>query len=256
MGNDPLKEYKYKEKLELKELEFEVQKINCPSCSKTVPADNLNIHTNIAKCNDCDIIFSFGKQVEKLSDQNNISQDILRPEGVELTHFQDDLDISVEQYWSNMEATLVSLFPLLVIIVTSIFIERFPAPATIFAKATLISFWIASLIGYIAYFFIRKKHRIYIHIDDQDLHIERRPKKFIRDKKYAIEDIDQVYIKSITSSSSTKGVGIFMIVNDINGQKHVELIRSVNSRTKAKYIEQEIEKHLGIKDRRVPDEEI
>jgi len=65
-----------------------------------------------------------------------------------------------------------------------------------------------------------------------------------------------VYIKSITSSSGTKGVAIFMIVNDVNGQKHVELIKSVNSRTKAKYIEQEIEKHLGIKDRRVLDEEV
>jgi len=47
-----------------------------------------------------------------------------------------------------------------------------------------------------------------------------------------------------------------MIVDDPNGQKHVELIKSVNSRTQAKYIEQEIEKYLGIKDRRVPDEEI
>ena len=47
-----------------------------------------------------------------------------------------------------------------------------------------------------------------------------------------------------------------MIVNDLKGQKHVELIKSVNSRTKAKYIEQEIEKQLGITDRRVPDEEV
>jgi len=29
----------------------------------------------------------------------------------------------------------------------------------------------------------------------------------------------------------------------------------VNSRSKAKYIEQEIERHLGIPDRRVPDED-
>ena len=45
-----------------------------------------------------------------------------------------------------------------------------------------------------------------------------------------------------------------MIVNEPTGQKHIELISNVDSRSKAKYIEQEIEKYLGIKDRRVPDE--
>jgi len=88
------------------------------------------------------------------------------------------------------------------------------------------------------------------------LSIERRPRKFIKDKKFPIQEIDQVYIKSIVSSSGAKGAGIFMIVNDVKGQKKVELIKSVSSRTKAKFIEQEIEKYLGITDRRVPDEEI
>ncbi len=256
MGNDPLKEYKYKEKLELKNRNSfpQVQKVDCPSCSETVPGEHLNIQTNIAKCNSCDIIFSISEQVENISHQNDISQDILRPEGVELTHFQDDLDISVEQAWSTIEVILVSLFPMILIIVTSAFVEL--APPTTFFKVGLLSFWLVSIVSYIAYFFIRKKHKVYVHIDDTDLHIEHRPKKLIKDKKYAIEDIDQVYIKSITSSSGTKGVGIFMLVNDVKGQKKVELIKSVNSRTKAKYIEQEIERHLGIKDRRVPDEEV
>lgn len=256
MGNDPLKEYKYKEKLALKNPNSfpKVQKVDCPSCAETIPGEHLNIQTNIAKCNSCDIIFSISEQVEKLSHQNDISQELLRPEGVELTHFQDELDISVASPWTNLEVILVSFFPLLVIIITSIFIERFAA--TTVSVTAVISFWVVSIISYIAYFFIRKKHKTYIHIDDQDLSIEWRPKKFNRDKKYAIEDIDQVYIKSITSSSGTRGVGIFMLVNDVRGQRKVELIKSVNSRTKAKYIEQEIERYLGIKDRRVPDEEV
>jgi len=256
MGNDPLKEYKYKEKLELPkvELESEVQKINCPSCANPVSADNLNIQTNIAKCNHCEGIFSIDKYVEKLSNQNNFSQEILRPEGVELTYFQDELDISVEQPWGDFEKIFMSLFPFFLIMITSGFVEGFsPTPI---AKAGLITIWIASIIGYFAYFFIRKRHKIYFHIDDQYLSIERRPRKFIKDKKFPIQEIDQVYIKSIVSSSGAKGAGIFMIVNDVKGQKKVELIKSVSSRTKAKFIEQEIEKYLGITDRRVPDEEI
>lgn len=256
MGNDPLKEYKYKEQLKLKNLASfpAVQKVDCPSCSNTIPGEHLNIQTNIAKCNSCDIIFSISEQVEKLSLQNDISQDVLRPEGVELTHFQNDLDISVQQPWSILEMILVSIFPFVPFAILPAFIELFPP--TLFFKVSLLSLFFGSFIAYFAYFFIRKKHKIYIHIDDQDLHIERRPKKFIKDKKYAIKDIDQVYIKTVMASSGTKGVGIFMLVNDIKGQKKVELINSVSSRTKAKYIEQEIERHLGIKDRRVPDEEV
>jgi len=43
---------------------------------------------------------------------------------------------------------------------------------------------------------------------------------------------------------------IYVIVNGSNGQKHQKLL-SVNTLTKAKYLEQEIENYLGIKDRKV-----
>ena len=59
----------------------------------------------------------------------------------------------------------------------------------------------------------------------------------------------------MASVNGGKSIGVFLIVNGAHGQKHVELIQSVNTRSKAKYIEQEIERHLGIPDRRVPDEE-
>ena len=248
MNIDPLEEYKFKDKLELKDLK-EVQKVNCPSCSKSVGADNLNIQTNIAKCNSCDGIFSFSKHVEKLSNQHTISQEILQPEGVEISRFRNELDISVEQSWSVFEIICVSFFPFLMVIITTVFIEL-----NVSSDFNII-FWLTSIIGYISYFFIRKRHKIYVHIDNHNLHIERRPKKLIRDKQYAIKDIDQVYIKNLTSGNGASSIGLFLIINSIEGQKHVELIKSVNSRSKAKYIEQEIEKHLGIVDRRVPDED-
>ena len=94
-----------------------------------------------------------------------------------------------------------------------------------------------------------------VHIDNQNLHIERRPKKLAKDKTYAIHEIDQVYLKKDKTWEGKKTTGVYMIVNSIEGQKHVELIKNVNSRSKAKYIEQEIEKQLGIKNRRVPEED-
>ncbi|MEM6964869.1 MAG: hypothetical protein AAF573_08900 [Bacteroidota bacterium] len=255
MAKEPLEKYQYQEKLELKDLKSQlpqVLKVNCPTCQTSVAADNLNIQNNIAKCGSCDVIFSFAEQVEQLTHQHGISQEVLRPEGVELNYFQDELDISVEQPWGNFEIFLVALFPFLVTLVTAIVIKQIPP--TDLAKAGMITFWVASIIGYIAYFFIRKRHKIYVHIDDLHLNVERRPRKFIKDAQYDIRDIDQVYTKNVITSNGTQGFGIFMIVNARAGQQHVELVKSVNSRSKAKYIEQEIERKLGIQDRRVPDE--
>ena len=47
---------------------------------------------------------------------------------------------------------------------------------------------------------------------------------------------------------------VYMIVNSAMGQKHVKLISSVDSLSKARFIEQEIERHLSIPDRRIPEE--
>ena len=256
MDKAPLEKYKFKDRLELGDLKhqrIEAQKIKCPSCTSLVPSVNLNIHTNIAKCNSCDVIFSFRDHVEKLSNQHGISQEILQPEGVEISRFRDELDISVEQNWGIIELILFSLFPLLILLITSIIVERIPS--TDIAKVGLITFWLTSIIGYISYLFIRKRHKTYVHIDDLNLHIEHRPRKFIKDRQYAIQDIDQVYIKNVVSANGVKGIDVLMIVNELGRQKQVELIKYVNSRSKAKYIEQEIERYLGIKDRRVPDEE-
>lgn len=45
-----------------------------------------------------------------------------------------------------------------------------------------------------------------------------------------------------------------MIINGADGQKHIVLISKVLSLSKAKHLEQEIEKHLGIIDREVLEE--
>jgi len=257
MQEDPIEEYKFKEKLDLREITsqpVEIHQINCPSCTQPIPADNLNIQTNIAKCNSCNGIFSFSKAANRLSTEHQLVHEILQPEGVEINHFKEELDISVQQPWGVLETILLSLLPLLLVMFTSFFIERFPANTV--TISTLLALWGTSIAGYIAYFFIRKKHKIYVHIDEKFLSIERRPSKFTKDKMYDIKRIDQIYIKNIISGGTPKGCGIFMIVNDnLIGQQHIELIKSVSRRSIGKYIEQEIEKHLGITDRRVPDED-
>jgi hypothetical protein len=67
--------------------------------------------------------------------------------------------------------------------------------------------------------------------------------------KRIVNDIDQVYIKKENERHS-----IYMIVDNPTGQKHIRLITGLESVSKARYLEQEIERHIGIVDRPVPEE--
>jgi hypothetical protein len=67
--------------------------------------------------------------------------------------------------------------------------------------------------------------------------------------KRIVNDIDQVYIKKKNGLNS-----IYMIVDNPTGQKHIRLIAGLDSISKARFLEQEIERHIGIVDRPVPEE--
>jgi len=89
------------------------------------------------------------------------------------------------------------------------------------------------------------KHKVYITMDDVYLNIQWRPKKLIKDKRFLVRDIEQIYIKKLNGYHN-----VVMMVNQPSGQKQVTLL-SVRSLSKARFLEQEIEKYLKIEDRPV-----
>jgi len=250
----PLEEYQYKEKLELKDLDLpdsSAHKVSCPSCSQAVTADNLDLKTHVAKCGNCNVIFSFSDIVDKVRDSAGFTE-VQKPEGISINQIGNDLEISVRQPWTLFELIGVSFAPVLFVLLTSLFIA-FVAP-TLAGKMVLVTFLVAALTAYISYFFIRKEHRLNVHIDDNHLYIEHRPKKLVKDKSYPIKDIIQIYTKNIAGGNNTMIASVFMVIKGKEGERHIQLIKPVSSLSQAKYIEQEIEKQLKISDRRVPDE--
>jgi len=238
----------HKHKVKLKEvpLDFEesFKRIACPSCSNNVPADNININDKIAKCNSCDIVFPFEKEIASLLPQQRMKQEILRPEGIEIFRYREDLDISIKQPFTILEILLMAFSPL------------FAFPATIlFADGKIswlwfVFWWMVVLTPYLALFY-RSRHKVHVTINDKFLSVEWRPKKLIKDKQVKVEEIHQIYTKTTNGQH-----WVYMIVNGTDGQKHVPLIKNVGSLSKARYLEQEIENHLGITDKQVPEESI
>lgn len=249
---EPLEKYKHKERLELDELvskdEKIFKKVCCPSCDKEVVSDNLNLQNKVAKCGGCNAVFSIEEDLKTVSSKKEIKQAILRPEGIDLFHFQDDLDITVDQYIQGADAWGIVMLPIFAVFSILIYF---------FSDKVDLSPYVPILFSLPALYFIYKgvnyhnsKYKTYIEINDKFLSIKHRPSNFRKDVQYDSNDIDQVYLKH-----SVERHGFFtvhIIVNGIDGQQHKKLL-SISSLSKAKYLEQEIEKYLNIEDRKVPE---
>ncbi|MEM1321021.1 MAG: hypothetical protein AAGG75_12280 [Bacteroidota bacterium] len=236
-------QYKPAEKLELRELKKEYKKINCPSCGGEVNADNLNLQNSIAKCGNCNAVFSIAEEIESLKMKAETKQEIFRPEGIDLFHYRNGLDITIQQHVQGLDIWGIILFPIFAFFSTIIYFAKdIPIYAPIlFTLGTL--FFTYRVLNY-------SKNKTYIDITDQFLNIKSRPKHFRKDKAYAVSEISQLYLKMATDGSGY--FTIHMIVNGLEGQKHEKLL-TVNTLSKAKYLEQEIERYLNIEDRKVPE---
>lgn len=244
---EPLEEYKPIEKLELKGIKKEFpkvfKKVNCPSCEKEVTAENLNLQNSVAKCGSCNVIFSIEQEVEKVKSKTGMKQETLRPEGIDLFFYNDDLEITVQPHIQGIDAYGIVLLPILAIIAIAIFYitEKSIHPYIPLAFSMGALYFIYRGLNY-------SKNKTYIDINDKSLSIKSRPKNLKKDKSYATGDIDQLYIRY--SSDGTGHYTIHMVTNAVEGQKHTKLI-TVNTLTKAKYLEQEIERYLNIENRKV-----
>lgn len=242
MDHEPIEEYK----LKLKNLSLgpkqEFKRIKCPSCGSVIPASNLNINDKIAKCNSCNVVFPFHRNISDLLKNFKAKQEVIKPEGIEIFEYRDEVEFSIQSPFAAFDIIPLAIISLFTFVFTIAFFKEglnWMVPATSWAL----------LMFPIYYLFQRKHHKIFLTFDDKSLHIKWRPKKMIKDKSFPKDEIDQFYIKTAQGYNS-----IFMISNGPDGQKHTSLITGIMSLTKARYLEQEMERHLGINDREVPEE--
>ncbi len=245
---EPFEQYKPAVKLELEELQNEAskvfKKISCPSCAGEVSADNLNLEKSLAKCGSCHALFSIEEEVEALKNKKEVKQKYLRPEGIDLFYYKDDLDITLPQHIHWVDVMGMVFAPPLALLTIFIF----------FAESISVLIPIGFLLVAIYYIykaFRYSSYKTYIDVSHRFLHIKSRPKNLNKDRTYAVNEIEQLYV-SINPSGY---YDIHIIVNGLEGQKHEKLV-TVKTLSKAKFLEQEIEHYLGIVDRVVPEANI
>ena len=245
MDSEPLEKYKLPLKdLSLEPLESlqEFKKVTCPSCNADVSSENININDKIAKCNHCNVVFPFHKSIASFFEQKEEKKELKRPVGVDVFRFKNELDIMIKQPLAGFDYLILFGLPILSFFGSLISIKK---------ELVAIPFLLASIfimiLGVAYYAWLTSKHKMYININQRYLCTKRRPNKFIKDKCFDVNEIEQVYV-AISKEYGTPS--LFIIVNGIDGQKHMPLINGIGSMPKARYLEQEIERYLKIEDKK------
>ncbi|MEM9547146.1 MAG: hypothetical protein AAGA77_14290 [Bacteroidota bacterium] len=241
--------YKLSERLELGGLNVEdtrkFENINCPSCSSEILSADISLQNSMAKCSNCNAIFSIENEIEKVKSKEEVKQQFLRPEGIDLFHYKDELDITLDQHIQGLDLWAISLIPIFALgAIMIFFMSDKPMSPYIPITLTMISlYYIYKGLSY-------SKYKTYIEVNQKFLNIKHRPNNLKKDKSFAADEIDQLYLKPSTEMPGH--FVIHMIINGVEGQRHEKLMK-VNSLSKAKFLEQEIEKYLNIMDRKVPE---
>ena len=242
-------EQKYKDKYKPLDLEFLEEKdfalISCPKCNCETPAANIDLLDKLAKCDNCNAIFSIKDRVVELQSDTS-SEEIAKPVGVDILEYNGQLELTLNQPTSILHILSVSLSPLLALMFLGLFAGK-GISLLIYVSMAFAFAFAYSLVSLIRY----KRNKIFVTVTKKDLAIEYRPKNFINDKFYSSKKIEQLFVKK-----DTNGLTLQMVINEAEGQKTQKLIGRFTDITKAKYIEQEIEQFLGIKNKKVAGEEM
>ncbi len=219
--------------------------VNCPSCNATPAKEDINIHDKIAKCGSCATVYSFDSEVKHLAKTNEKveQEDVARPAGIEKSYFHDELELTMKQPTGGLWIVLVFTM--------AFFAGLF---YIVHIKEGIPFYWSSGFLGLALLSYYKywnsPNDKIYMTVDEKFLSVQYRPKYFEKDKMIRSQEIDQLYVKTLASNYYS----LYAVVNAPEGQKHIKVIKYLETRNKARYLEREIEKYLGIEDRRLPEE--
>jgi len=206
---EPIKEYKSAEKLELPKIKKEFPKpfktINCPSCEESVTADHLNLEKSVAKCSKCNVVFSIQEELSNLNRNNEMKQEVFRPEGIELFYFKDDMEITLDGHVNQWDLTWLILLVSVVIFGGILNVGKGLSMMVPIISVIGSLFFLYRLLNY-------KKNKTYIIVNERSIRVKHRTNTKKEDQTFSAEDIDQVYLKK----SSTQG-GYYLLHLIVNG---------------------------------------
>ena len=228
--------------------------LNCPNCQTHIAADNVNMTKTIAICKSCDNIFNFTREMNFPEPAKPYRQIHHIPPGVEVTEFDDALEINMD--WRRARKSFTFFFAVLwnlfMLVWTTIAFGSGEILMMLFATPfLLIGAWlIYSSFGWLV-------NTTNIYVDEQFVAIEHRPINWLlqKDAYYTPGQVDQLYVKrEKVGSVNDRPVYGYSVMMRLRTGKEIKMVEHLHSENAACLIEQRIEEYMGIVNRPVAGE--
>ncbi len=222
--------------------------LNCPECEFPIHYNDINITKTIAKCKECNNLFTFTEELANTEvPMIYPREEIMIPNGIEMLKLMGELEISIS--WRKSAKHYTLLFAL----IWNVFIG-------FFFMMMLFSGGIGSIIFLAPFLFVgayllyasvgQLINTTYITVDEERISVEHKPINFLvqRDQHFLAEDIKQLFVRRYkTGESNGNPVYAFSVNIKLRNGRTFPLVKELHSANYGKYIEQEIEKFLKIK---------
>ena len=239
-----------------KELDFsgvEHSLLSCPKCNHFISGKDINIEKTIAKCEECQHVFSYEHDAES----KRLKPAAFIPDGVEVLKLRSELDIRLR--WADTTTKGGRWFMLFFTAFWNLIVLPFAVGAIVSGAWGILLFLSAHLsvgLGLMWHLATIYLNQTSISVTKQKIRIRTLPLRslFWKSREIKTDEIRQLYVTRYVQSTSNgepnHAYALYAIMDD--GEK-VSLIRGMNRETQV-YVEQQIEGYLGIKNKKVPEE--
>lgn len=224
--------------------------IRCVSCRKDIPAKDVNLDHALAKCRACHAVFDFRDQV-KTATPSKKREPVPMPTSVVVVEGPRTLDIV--RKWGRGPGYFLLFFAGFWNLLLSSFVFG-PGASDAFTWLFITPFILIGLgTAYTALAILL--NRTIIQVEDSELRVSHHPLPWPGATRVDPTQIHQLYCSEYVAYTQNKRPQYRMKVHALmRDGSHLDLIRGIEDAGQALYLEQLLEEHLGIEDRRVKGE--
>jgi hypothetical protein len=243
--------------------------LTCRSCGANLHADDVNMQAGIATCRYCDAVFAFGHAPRNQAndaltiDGPRTRPTIDRPAG--FTAEEDAYRFRITQRWLSWKVIPLLVFALfwngvVGFMITALFADFFDGSGpdgfeAVFLPLFFIPFVLIGL-GFLYGIAATFINTTTVDVDDRELAVRHGPLPVTGNKTLPALDITQLYCKrhvSRTKNGTSVSYRLHAITQD--GKDH-KLLGNLSNQNHALYLEQQVERVLGLQDKAVAGEAI
>ncbi|MBU2572551.1 MAG: hypothetical protein KKH28_00525 [Elusimicrobia bacterium] len=227
-------------------------KLNCPHCSRTIPAENINIQTAIAKCGSCSAVFGFADKVPGTAPFGSSKRTVELPKGYSVDHDGTGLVIT-RRWWSWKYLALLGFCVFwngfLVVWYFIAFTKGGPLIMKLFpllhvaAGVALTYTGVAGLVN-----------RTRITVNTAEVKVKHFPLPWLGNRLIPRQEIDQLFCEEKITSGKNRMHYSYNLSAVMRGGNRLKLVSGLDTPENALFLEQQIEGFLGITDRPVAGE--